>query len=290
MGFGVKQVRFPNRPPPRLHFIVGAHLRGKLRWMCRRISGCQIHLSQKSACIPGREVYDLHGYQYFFRDGDPCLLFDKCHAMVPENSSCKKPRAALAAALCGSPEGWVHWLGVQCSTWVATSRGSTGRSCLVPEGLFEEVQCVAAANLMVARPSYQNGHSLGVSELLPIAPARVAALCLATVAFKGSYVLEQPRSSLLHQHSRMQQLLSSFQAGQLLEQGVNGWAPLEKPLLAGLEGSHLDVALWRTDAKTDMLMEQQCISWPFSDTSFEEVGVPEKEGEARERSPTSEKV
>ena len=58
----------------------------------------------------------------------------------------------LTAILCGDPNGFVHWLGVQCSTWVSTSRGSTGRSKANPMGL-EDLTCVANANLMVSRPS-----------------------------------------------------------------------------------------------------------------------------------------
>lgn len=61
-------------------------------------------------------------------------------------------RAALASILQGRDDGWVHWLGVQCATWVATSRGSTGRSAANPEGLDGEVRCVTVANFLACRP------------------------------------------------------------------------------------------------------------------------------------------
>ena len=60
-------------------------------------------------------------------------------------------RATLAAVLRGRPDGW---MGVKCSTWVTTSRGSTGRSPCNPHGLEDEVSCVADANLQVARTAH----------------------------------------------------------------------------------------------------------------------------------------
>ena len=56
----------------------------------------------------------------------------------------------MVAILKGDPNGFVHWLGVQCATWVSTSRGSTGRSLANPEGL-EDVQCVVDANYWACR-------------------------------------------------------------------------------------------------------------------------------------------
>lgn len=70
---------------------------------------------------------------------------------------CKSPafhptqsRAALVAVLRGDPAGFNHWMGVQCSTWVSTSRGSTGRSSANPLGILDS-PCVASANMMVSR-------------------------------------------------------------------------------------------------------------------------------------------
>ena len=63
-------------------------------------------------------------------------------------------RATLSAVMRGRPDGWVHWMGVKCSTWVTTSRGSTGRSPCNPLGLEDEVCCVSDANLQVARTAH----------------------------------------------------------------------------------------------------------------------------------------
>lgn len=71
--------------------------------------------------------------------------------LFPTPSRTIQLRAALSAVLRGHPDGWVHWFGVQCSTWVTTSRGSTGRSPCNPAGLADEVPCVAAGNMQVAR-------------------------------------------------------------------------------------------------------------------------------------------
>lgn len=40
--------------------------------------------------------------------------------------------------------------------------------------------------------------------------ARVALLCIATVAFCGTWIVEQPRSSLLFDHYRMKELFDYF--------------------------------------------------------------------------------
>ena len=44
-------------------------------------------------------------------------------------------------------------------------------------------------------------------------PCRVALLALATVAFHGTFIIEQPRSSLLILHDRMQNVLEQIQVG-----------------------------------------------------------------------------
>lgn len=58
------------------------------------------------------------------------------------------------AILCGDPSGFVHWLGVQCATWVSTSRGSTGRSLANPEGA-DNVVSVEVANFLACRRGFQ---------------------------------------------------------------------------------------------------------------------------------------
>ena len=60
-------------------------------------------------------------------------------------------RAAITAVLRGNSEdGYVHWLGVLCSSWVVTSRGSTKRSYILPEGL-ESLPSVELGNKMASR-------------------------------------------------------------------------------------------------------------------------------------------
>ena len=53
------------------------------------------------------------------------------------------------AVLKGDADGFVHWMGIQCSTWIGTSRGSTGRSKSNPLGVDSESN--RRANLMTAR-------------------------------------------------------------------------------------------------------------------------------------------
>lgn len=72
-----------------------------------------------------------------------------------------------------------------CASWVFMSRGTTKRCQTYPLG-DESVQCVRAGNLMVAR----------------------VALMIRLLHSKGVvWVLEQPSSSLLMHHPRMQALL-----------------------------------------------------------------------------------
>ena len=70
--------------------------------------------------------------------------------VVPNLQGLIGPRAALTAVLRGHPDGFLHWLGVLCSSWVTTSRGSTGRSLMNPEG-DQSVPSVQYSNLMIAR-------------------------------------------------------------------------------------------------------------------------------------------
>ena len=54
---------------------------------------------------------------------------------------------------------------------------------------------------------------LGETFVSLLSLSRVALLCLLTVALNGTWVIEQPRSSLLMLHDRMSQLLSHFKVG-----------------------------------------------------------------------------
>jgi hypothetical protein len=54
---------------------------------------------------------------------------------------------------------------------------------------------------------------LGETVVSALSLSRVALLCLLTVALNGTWVIEQPRSSLLMLHNRMSQLLSHFKVG-----------------------------------------------------------------------------
>lgn len=52
-----------------------------------------------------------------------------------------------------------------------------------------------------------------MTNLLAAQHCRVALLVIATVALHGSFVIEQPQSSLLFKHERMQWVLSQLEAG-----------------------------------------------------------------------------
>ena len=158
----------------------------------------------------------------------------------------------MIAVLRGDPDGFIHWLGVQCASWISTSRGSTGRSLANPEGA-EGVQSVEVANFLACRSGPAKKESfwqlkpsnhICVVELMVnifrlVYPnilfhraimswktlARVALLCFLTVALTGTWIIEQPRSSLLLQHYRLRQLLDTMEASKSIYNlfgGTNG--------------------------------------------------------------------
>lgn len=101
-------------------------------------------------------------------------------------------RTYLVSVLRGEANGhFVKWSGLKCSTWVSISRPSTGRSFFAPEG-NQERKCVAEGNQMAAR---------------------CALVCALVFALYGTFVVEQPSSSLLFRHPRMQWLCGITNAG-----------------------------------------------------------------------------
>ena len=90
-----------------------------------------------------------------------------------------------------SETGFMVWLGVLCATWVSICRGTTMRAFLRPLGR-EELRCV------------QEGNQMG---------AVTALVCLLIFALSGDFCVEQPCSSLLFRHPRLQWLCSRLKAG-----------------------------------------------------------------------------
>ena len=68
------------------------------------------------------------------------------------------PRLGLLAVLDGKFEDFWAALGICCSSWVVTSRGSTGRSWICPMGCLLHGN-VEAANRMVSRTVVGNNAS-----------------------------------------------------------------------------------------------------------------------------------
>lgn len=83
------------------------------------------------------------------------------------------------------------WMGVLCSTWVAISAPTTMRNILRPLGR-EDLRCVAEGNIMACK---------------------TALICLLVVALGGDFCVEQPGSSLLWQHPRLQYICTKMKAG-----------------------------------------------------------------------------
>ena len=81
------------------------------------------------------------------------------------------------------------WFGIVCSTWVWMSRGSTGRS-----------ECFILGDAMSGRP---------VAEANIMVP-RVMLLLRLSLALGHTVLLEQPTTTLMHLHSRMQDLFGDW--------------------------------------------------------------------------------
>ena len=90
----------------------------------------------------------------------------------------------MVSILRGSTEGFACWKGVKCASWVSICRATTLRSFFAPCG-DESSKFVMEGNGMAARE---------------------ALLCLLVAALFGSWCIEQPSSSLLFRHPRMQWL------------------------------------------------------------------------------------
>lgn len=95
-------------------------------------------------------------------------------------------RTHLVSVLRGDADGFCNWSGIKCSTWVSISRATTLRSFFDPEG-NRDLECVVQANVMAAR---------------------TALILLLVATLSGVFVVEQPSSSLLFRHPRLQWLCS----------------------------------------------------------------------------------
>lgn len=102
------------------------------------------------------------------------------------NGSIDILRTHLVSILRGDSYGFCNWQGIKCSTWVSISRPTTLRSFFDPLGR-QDLPSVAEGNTMVSR-----------SALV---------ICL-VLALYGTFVVEQPATSILWRHPRMQWICS----------------------------------------------------------------------------------
>ncbi|CAK9047489.1 Uncharacterized protein SCF082_LOCUS26595 [Durusdinium trenchii] len=100
---------------------------------------------------------------------------------------------AVMTILEGTYEEVFACLGVCCSSWVSTSRGSTHRSWILPMG-WQGYQTVEAANKMVSR---------------------TVLIVMVILAMRGVWLLEQPSSSLIMRHDRFVEFQDLMQALQM---------------------------------------------------------------------------
>ena len=129
----------------------------------------------------------------FIAQGFFALTFDKDHSQDQDMNTWSGFMIVLAWALRAEPGG-IIWMGTVCSTWVVTSRGSTGRSQSCVLGA-QRHWTVSEANKMAARS------------------ALVAYIC----AVRGvGFILEQPQTSLMVD-------MPCFRFLMELSQVIHGW-------------------------------------------------------------------
>lgn len=96
-------------------------------------------------------------------------------------------------------------IGICCSSWIVTSRGSSQRSFICPMGncCFQKVRL---SNIMCSRTGWRSPESPAVRAF-----ARTILLCQLLQACGGIFILEQPSSSLLARHDRMVWLVQTLE-------------------------------------------------------------------------------
>ena len=100
-------------------------------------------------------------------------------------------RTHIVSVLRGSEDGFINWHGIKCSTWVSISRPTTLRSFLDPLG-NRELPCVEESNVMASR---------------------LALILVLVLALSGTFIVEQPGSSLLWRHPRLQWVCGLVKVG-----------------------------------------------------------------------------
>lgn len=183
-------------PPRRLSEALGEHIglnaRQARRLILFNIPPVLFHALHLIAAKPGGRVApDLHMVEYFSGVGVVQAAFKQNgKAAVPYDVKCDPElnnlmtdmglyeATNLACRL--MPGGLAHWATV-CSSWVFICQASTGRSVTSPLGF--NTPTVQHANAMVAR---------------------MCMLLLLLSVRSVHWVLEQPLSSLMHLHPRMQ--------------------------------------------------------------------------------------
>ena len=141
----------------------------------------------------GTTQRDLHMVELFSGEGALATAFNENDMKSEQLDICRNPLhdirkvSGLMRAcqlIMRLKVGGLLWSGTPCSTWVWIARSSTGRSRGNPLGRADQ-PCVSDAN---------------------ITASRVALLVLLAVARGCCWAIEQPGSSLLPEHPRMQML------------------------------------------------------------------------------------
>lgn len=129
-------------------------------------------------------------------------------------------RLYIHLILCSKAECFATVWATVCSSWVWINRYTSCRSLLLPEGdtskrYIEQANCMMSRTLacMYMYPREFIGLEVteGLATELPIVmPMRCVLLLALTVACGGSFLLEQPASSLMGEYFKMQWLCSKI--------------------------------------------------------------------------------
>ena len=180
---------------------------------------------------------------------------------------------------------------IVCSSFVAVSRGSTHRHYFLPLG-DQNAPSVQLGNILMSRTAPVHNRSVYLGSAVEITNqtlgmlARIALAILLIVARGGTFVIEQPKSSLLYRHPRFNQLLRLMTAAlpriACFQYGT--FSKPSHPLLTekrspGIQGFLLDVWLQCPYPKANDSVEQF-----HSHSRVQDKGQGQKDEEGQETS------
>ena len=127
--------------------------------------------------------------------------------------ACSHARFAIHLILCCKEGSFATLWATVCSSWVQINSGTSFRSILNPSGDLSR-KYINDANTMTSRKLDSSNaflcHGKSTMRSLLMKCPRMCLLLLLVVARGGSWLLEQPRSSVMGEYHRFKQVCDTF--------------------------------------------------------------------------------